>query len=142
MKKTLLALALVLSMLALLAGCGDDVNFKAQYVRAALGGERASGDIVQISSKEQLAEYDGAVAGYTDEFFESKYLVIVFRSEGAMNITHEVSKVSKDGKIFINCIIPEMLYWNPQDWDIVIELDKKFAPESFSVVITEIEVME
>jgi hypothetical protein len=140
MKKTLLSLTLVLSMLALLAGCGNDVKFEARYERS--NNVRANGEVTQITTKEQLVQYDDTVEGYTDEFFERKYLVIVFRSEGAMNITHEVSKVSEDGKIFINCIIPEMLYWAPQDWDIVVELDKDFAPESFNVVITEIEVKE
>ena len=155
MKKALVALVLVLAMLAVLAGCGNSVEFEARYILMDWSKNTAPGEVSQIRSKEQLSQYfdvnqdyaeyfDDEVSRYkekfeeyTDEFFENKYLVIV---ENRRWITpYNVSKISEDGEFVIDYFVPKFIVDGSFFVDVVIELDKDFAPESFSVVFNETE---
>jgi hypothetical protein len=78
-----------------------------------------------------------AVQKYTDEFFADSYLVVVALWEGSGSNRHKVREVDSDGSIRIDRLLPQIGAHDIATWRLLIELDRDFKPEEFSVTITD-----
>lgn len=121
-----------------------EIPFEAKYVRADAYDENAVyPDIVAIYSLVGLEKYDrtheallAAVEGYTDEFFEESYLVIVTLEEPSSSIRHRVDGIGENGEISITRLVPEVGTDDMAQWCIIIELKDSFEPEQLSVALS------
>ena len=113
--------------------------FKAEYIR--INWIEGRSDVNVINSVNEYIKHAnqtnvvGAAIMYTELFFMQKYLVIVSLEESSGSIRHRVDNVHENGEIIITRLIPEIGTADMAGWDIIIELDKEFTADTFSVVI-------
>jgi|GEM_PF-2299001 len=74
---------------------------------------------------------------YTEEFFTSRYIVVVLLEEASGSIGHYVKGIDIDGNIFINRSAAHGADTaDMAQWHIIIEIEKTFMPKHFSAVIS------
>lgn len=148
-----------------LVGCGTkeaskDISFEAQYVRTDGVVEDVEYPVVKkISSVDELDTYYAenmlnynfsdnlgnglsfttAIDKYDELYFNNSFLLVVLVEENNDDIYHEISNISKDGKIIINKIVPDETGTSSIHWHLLIELDKKYSDIDYSVSFEEIE---
>jgi len=131
-------------------GAGSQLATNVQYVRTnwrGAGGVSLPA-VTIITSRAEMNQYVGlhdtslmglsslvdAARGYTDEFFEKSYLVVVMMEEVSGSNRHAVIGVSENGDILIRRLVPEIGTADMALWHIIIELDRSRMPERFNVV--------
>jgi len=73
--------------------------------------------------------------GYTEDFFESRYLVIVELTTPHTNLEDVVYRITEDGAIvFRPLLIGGAFGTMVSYWTVITEMDNRFQPEQFSVV--------
>lgn len=154
MKKT--SFIFVVISILMLVGCGKEkeISVQAQYIRTDGLVENVEYPVIQkIQSKEELTQYyrenldqynfsdnsatsvsfTTAIDKYDESYFEDSFLVIVLLEEEGSSILHHVKKVSDDGNILIEKIMPDMESTDIANWHILIEVDKKYKDLDFKV---------
>ena len=120
---------------------GDGVLF----IKTSMGaGAAYKQPVTAITSKSGLEQYfaeigfvDG-LAKYTEDFFTTKYLAVVFMPENSGSNRHRVDSIDADGAIHISRLLPEIGTADMVEWFIVIELDIDFKPAQFNVVTADV----
>ena len=106
----------------------DDLNALLRLPNSQLFGTIQDGRRVNYS----ITELFGI---YTENFFESRYIVAFHLSEPHTGISHRVDAVSRNGDIHISRLNPGGGGTMIMDWFIIVELDNSVIPERFNIVI-------
>jgi len=135
-------------------------SFEVQYIRSNgyVGGENYP-VVTVITSVKELEEYSAAnnsrydlssrgitqsdtqagfieaIEKYSESFFTNSYLVVVLLEEISGSIRHKVDSVNADGDIVINRLQPEIGTDDMAEWNIIIELENSFMPETFNIIL-------
>jgi len=164
MKKIASIIMVLLFISTTLLACRSRLSFDAQYLRTNYDSNKSAtaGLPFVISSRAELIRYceiawpNQSAAGrnaalssnsflesigkYSDDFFKSKYLVIVIFQEISGSIRHEVKRVDKNGVISIDRLVPgegRAMTADMAEWHVVIELDNKNKFEKASAKIND-----
>jgi hypothetical protein len=104
----------------------------------------------QYYDKNRMVLYDGngnilpdkkfldAIDKYSNDYFTSKFLVIVRLIEPSGSIGHNVDKIDKNGDIVIQRLLPEMGTADMAAWSILIELHKNLKAEQYQAVLVDV----
>jgi hypothetical protein len=133
----------------------NEINFNAHYIRTnpMLRTEKYP-SVMLISSKAELEQYynerydvsaypyleqsselKNAVEGYSEQYFQEKFLLIVLLEESSGGIRHKVETIEENGNIVISRLLPEMGTSDMAEWNILIELDRTIELEEFTICI-------
>jgi len=107
-----------------------------QYIRTNWYAGKSGVTVINSNSEfeRHFAQVNGFESRYTDDFFTQKYLLIVSTEENSGSIRHRVGRVGENGDLIIVRLLPEIGTADMAGWDIIIELDKAFAPNNFNVI--------
>ena len=118
---------------------GDD--FGARYVEAVALPVFEPG-LVVVNSQAELARFQlpsDVIGVYTGAFFDTRYLVVVSRSESSISMRHRVHYINTDGTIIIDKLTgSDGFLPTPGQFHIIIDVCRRFQPEQFTTQITTI----
>ena len=78
--------------------------------------------------------FKDAMTNYSGDFFANAFLVVVLMEEGSGSIRHKVESIDEAGNIIITRLVPDMGTDDMAEWNIIIELDKKYKAEQYQVI--------
>jgi hypothetical protein len=79
-----------------------------------------------------------AIDKYSNDYFTSKFLVIVRLVEPSGSIGHKVEKIDKNGDIVIQRLMPEMGTADMAAWSILIELHNNLKMDQYQAVLVDV----
>ncbi|MCL2565043.1 MAG: S-layer homology domain-containing protein [Defluviitaleaceae bacterium] len=119
-----------------------NIQFLTQYIRTSWY-EGKSG-IAVITSENELVRHFASSTDwlgndftrkYTAEFFSQGYLVVVALTENSGSNRHRVERIEDSGDIIITRLLPGIGTMDMAGWDIIIELNNDFKPDSFNLIM-------
>ena len=78
--------------------------------------------------------FKDAMTNYSGDFFANAFLVVVLLEEGSGSIRHKVESIDEAGNIKITRLVPDVGTDDMAEWNIIIELNKKYKAELFRVI--------
>ena len=78
--------------------------------------------------------FKDAMTNYSGDFFANAFLVVVLLEEGSGSIRHKVKSIDEAGNIIITRLVPDVGTDDMAEWNIIIELNKKYKAEQFQVI--------